>query len=228
MLRICLAIAVLITVVTSGAFAGEVSGIIIIDKRIRKKNLAPAVYDLRGAAVPNKSPQEPRSEFDRIAVWLEPEHAAPPARPITASIAQRDRRFDPELLVVPAGSTVEFPNDDPIFHNIFSLSRTQSFDLGYYPKGQSRSMKFQRPGIVQIYCHVHPNMYAAVVVAATPWFGKPGPDGAISWKDVPAGAYRMMAWHKIAGLYRKNVVVSSEAPVSVTLSIPVDEDQNGR
>jgi plastocyanin len=229
MVRICLSTAVLVAWLAPGAQAAEVSGVILINKKIEKRNVAPAVYDLRGAAVPNKSSPEPRNEFDRIAVWLEPDNGgARASKPITATIEQRDRRFDPELLIVPVGSTVAFPNQDPIFHNIFSLSRAQSFDLGYYPKGQSRSVRFQRPGVVQVYCHVHPNMYAAVVVTDTPWFGKPGAGGTVSWKDVPPGKYRMLAWHKVAGLFRKDVTVPDAGPVSVTLSIPLDEDENGR
>ena len=82
---------------------------------------------------------------------------------------QRNLRFDPDLLIVPTGSKVLFPNLDPVFHNIFSLSRTQTFDLGYYAEGKSREVVFSRPGIVQVYCHVHPEMYGVVVVTPSRW-----------------------------------------------------------
>jgi len=108
MVRICLSSAVLITWLAPGASGADVSGVILINKKIEKRNVAPAVYDLRGAAVPYKSAHEPRNEFDRIAVWLEPENgSAPASKPITATIEQRDRRFEPELLIVPVGSTVD-------------------------------------------------------------------------------------------------------------------------
>jgi plastocyanin len=211
------------------ASAGEVTGRILIERSVRKKTIAPVTYDLRGATTV-KEPRSngPTNDFENVAVWLESEQAAVPvARPLTAAIQQRDRHFDPELLIVPAGSTVEFPNNDPVFHNIFSLSRSQSFDLGYYPQGHSRSVKFQRAGIVQVYCHVHPKMYTAIVVTSSPWFGKPAPDGTVSWKEVPPGKYRLMAWHRVAGLFRKDLAVANSGVVSVTLSIPLDESENG-
>ncbi len=102
---------------------------------------------------------------------------ASPKPPVKAVLDQRDTRFDPEIVIVPTGSTVEFPNWDPIFHNVFSLSKTQPFDLGFYPKGQSRTVKFNHPGIVQVYCHIHANMYAAIIVTSSPWYAKPSADG---------------------------------------------------
>jgi plastocyanin len=206
-----------------------VSGRILIERSVRRKAIAPVTYDLRGA----NTVKEPTSggssnDYDNVAVWLEPQQDnIPPSKAVTATIHQRDRRFDPDLLIVPVGSTVEFPNNDPVFHNIFSLSRTQKFDLGYYPEGHSRSVKFQRTGIVQVYCHVHPKMYTAIVVTSSPWFGKPSAAGAVSWQDIPPGKYRMMAWHRVAGLFRKDVVVPDSGSVSVTLSIPLDESENG-
>ncbi len=100
---------------------------------------------------------------------------------------QQGSRFDPELIVVPTGSTIQFPNLDPIFHNVFSLSKARKFDLGYYPEGQSRSVKFNDAGVVQVYCHIHANMYAAIVVTDSPWYVKPEADGSFSFSNVPAG-----------------------------------------
>jgi plastocyanin len=228
MVRAHLCVAVVIAVGPSLAPAGEVSGRILIERSVRKKAIAPVTYDLRGATVKELRTVGPANDFESVAVWLEPEQPGVPAiKPITATIHQRDRRFDPELLIVPVGSTVEFPNNDPIFHNIFSLSHTQSFDLGYYPQDHSRSVKFQRTGIVQVYCHLHPKMYTAIVVTSSPWFAKPSPGGDVSWKDIPPGKYRMMVWHRVAGLFHKEVVVPDTGAVSVTLSIPLDETENG-
>ncbi len=208
----------------SFSVASEVHGRIVLQKKPKKHLLAPAVYDLRGMAMPDHpASQEPGNEFDQVAVWLE---SGPPAPPVTASLEQRNRRFYPELLVIPVGSSVEFPNFDAIFHNIFSLSRTQPFDLGYYPKGQSRTVKFPRAGIVQVYCHVHPNMYAAIVVTDTRWSGKPAKDGTFSWPDVPPGKYRLMIWQKFVGVFRKDVLVPETGDVSLDISIPVEEPEN--
>jgi len=110
--------------------ASQVSGKITIEKRVTKKTVAIAVYDLRGMAVRDGvSAGQNSNEFDRIAVWLD-SAVASAASPVTATVQQQNRRFEPDLLVIPVGSTVNFPNLDSIFHNVFSLLLTQSFDLG--------------------------------------------------------------------------------------------------
>ena len=91
--------------------------------------------------------------FHRVAVWIEPD-APISVVPGTAKMRQSGRRFDPDLVVVPVGSSVDFPNHGPIFHNIFSLSRSEMFNLGYYSEGKSRSVTFSHSGVVQVYCHI--------------------------------------------------------------------------
>ena len=215
--------AISLIALTSAVWAGDVSGHAVVTKRLTKKHVAPIVYNLRGTAPsPNVNDgAEAVNEFDRMVVILEGE-SQPPKPPITAVLDQRNTRFDTGLLVIPVGSTVEFPNSDPIFHNVFSLSKTQPFDLGFYPRGQSRSVKFNRAGIVQVYCHIHADMYAAIVVTASPWFAKPSHDGSFSWTGVPAGRYRLIAWHKIAGLHATDVTVPETGKVDVNISVPVD------
>ncbi len=213
--------------------AADVHGHALITKRLSKKALSPIVYNLRGAAAP-VSPRdtEPVNEFDRMVVILEARKGAgkdgaklAPKPPVTEMLNQQGARFQPDLIVVPIGSTVEFPNSDPIFHNVFSLSRAQPFDLGYSPQGQSRTVKFNNPGVIQVYCHIHANMYAAIVVTASPWFQKPSPDGGFSFSNVPAGRYQLTAWHKIAGLHKVDVEVPETGNVDVTIRVPVDAEQ---
>jgi plastocyanin len=201
--------------------AGEVIGHAVITKRLSKKALSPVVYNLRGTAPPAAPASEPVNEFDRMVVILDG-GSLPPKPPVTAVLDQRNGRFDPEIVIVPVGSAIDFPNFDPIFHNVFSLSKTQPFDLGFYPKGQSRTVKFNHAGIVQVYCHIHANMYAAIIVTSSPWYGKPSADGGFSWNDVPAGHYRVTAWHKIAGLYKTEVDVPESGKVEVSIQVPVD------
>ncbi len=217
------------------ALAGDVHGHALITRKLGKKALSPIVYNLRGTATP-VAPQdtEPENEFDRMVVILEagkeggagssPKMLAPKT-PVTEMLNQVRARFEPDLIVVPVGSTVEFPNSDPIFHNVFSLSKAQPFDLGYYPQGQSRTVKFNNPGVVQVYCHIHSNMYAAIVVTASPWFQKPASDGSFSFSNVPAGRYRLTAWHKIAGLHKVDVDVPEAGVADVTIRVPVDTEQ---
>lgn len=126
---------------TALAAAGDVTGHAVITKRLTKKAVASPVYNLRGATAPvAPSGGAPVNEFENTVIMMEGGPAAPNA-PITATIEQRNSHFDPELLVIPVGSTVQFPNFDPIFHNVFSLSRTEPFDLGFYPLGKSRTVK---------------------------------------------------------------------------------------
>lgn len=205
--------------------ASELSGKIIVQKILDRKAIVPAVYDLRGMAVSEPNPRQEVNQFERVAVWLESDRPAPLPR-ITASMAQRNRRFEPELLIVPEGSTVEFPNFDPIFHNIFSLSRVQSFDLGYYSEGKSRSVSFPRTGIVQVYCHVHPNMYGTIVVTSSRWFAKPASDGTFSWPDVPAGEYRLVIWQRFAGVCHKAVTVPKSGKIDILMAIPEEQPDN--
>ena len=201
--------------------AGEVIGHAVITKRLSKKALSPVVYNLRGTAPPAAPASEPVNEFDRMVIMLDG-GSLPSRPPVTAVLDQRNGRFDPEIVIVPVGSAIDFPNFDPIFHNVFSLSKTQPFDLGFYPKGQSRTVKFNHSGIVQVYCHIHANMYAAIIVTSSPWYGKPSADGSFSWNDVPAGHYRLTAWHKIAGLYKTEVDVPESGKVEVSIQVPVD------
>jgi hypothetical protein len=207
------------------ALAGDVHGHALITKRLSKKALSPIVYNLRGTAAP-VAPRdtEPVNEFDRMVVILEG-GTLPPKPPVTEALNQHGSRFEPDLIVVPIGSTVQFPNLDAIFHNVFSLSKAQAFDLGYYPQGQSRTVKFNNPGVVQVYCHIHANMYAAIVVTASPWFQKPSPDGSFSFSNVPAGRYRLTAWHKIAGLYKVEIDVPETGSAGVIIRVPVDTEQ---
>ena len=207
------------------ADAGDITVQVKITRRLTKKSVAPAVYNLRGAAAASAAPQpELVNEFDRTVVMLTGKKPAP-AEPQTITIEHRGGRFEPDLAVIPVGSTVWFPNADPIFHNVFSLSRSQQFDLGFYPQSKSKSVTFAHAGIVQVYCHIHANMYAAIVVTDSPWYGKPAADGDISWSNVPAGHYRVSAWHKVAGLYQAEVDVPANGKVQVTIHVPLDSER---
>jgi plastocyanin len=204
------------------AYSGDITGHAIVTKRLTKKTVSPVVYDLRGTPPRQAAGEsEPVNEFERMVVILEGGSAAPKA-PVSVVLDQRGSRFDNDLVAIPVGSTVEFLNSDPIFHNVFSLSKAQPFDLGYYPRGQSRSVQFKHPGIVQVYCHIHANMYAAIVVTRSPWFAKPASDGSFSWEGVPPGRYRLTAWHKIAGMYATDVTVPETGHVEVSIRVPVD------
>jgi plastocyanin len=106
---------------------------------------------------------------------------------------QRNKTFVPHLLAIPVGSTVTFPNDDPIFHNVFSLSRPQPFDLGLYRSGSSKSRVFTEPGTYRIFCNIHPQMTGLLLVVPTSWIAERNADGSYKL-DLPPGRYRLTAW----------------------------------
>ena len=154
--------------------AGQASltGHVAVTKVLTRKRITLPSYQLRGAAIAAAEPASTLSsasradELARVVVYLEGPGLTR-GTPAAATLTQKNRRFDPEIVVIPAGSTVSFPNADPIYHNVFSLSKVMQFDLGYYPTGQTRLVKFERPGVVQVYCHLHTDMSAAILVVPT-------------------------------------------------------------
>jgi plastocyanin len=210
--------------------AGEVRGKIVIDQPLTRRNVtAPVGLYQRGTGVELKTDQNLDAisfEKSHVVVYLEGAPGGVSKTVPAASIEQTDRRFSPDLIVIPAGSTVSFPNFDPIFHNVFSLSKAKSFDLGNYPKGQSRTVTFPKPGIVAVYCHLHPNMAASIVVTPGAWGVKADADGTFSLKDVPPGRYTVVAWHKVAGAFRKTITVQDGQPSEVKFTLPYVEEKD--
>jgi plastocyanin len=135
-------------------------------------------------------------------------------------LAQRDTAFTPAVLVVPVGSTVEFPNLDDFFHNVFSYSSPKRFDLGRYPRGESKSVRFDERGIVRIYCEVHESMRSAVIVTPNPYHAVVAEDGSFAIDDVPAGRHVLEIWHSDHDV--RVVTVDVEAGRTTTLSIELD------
>ena len=113
----------------------------------------------------------------------------------STAVSQQDTAFVPAVIVVPRGATVDFQNDDPFFHNVFSYSQAKRFDLGRYPAGQSKSVTFEETGIVKVYCEVHDFMRAAVLVLDSPYHSPVSEDGSFTIRGVPPGTYEMVAWH---------------------------------
>jgi plastocyanin len=214
--------------VAAAVLAGaDIHGTIIIDRKLSRHNVtASAGMYQRGVAVELGADGEADPlEFERshVAVYLEGGPKSPVTESAKASIEQKDRRFVPDLVVIPAGSAVSFPNFDPIFHNVFSLSKAKSFDLGNYREGQSRLVTFPVPGLVAVYCHLHSNMAASIVVAPSRWAVRVNKDGVFSLKDVPAGTYTVVAWHKTAGTFRKTVTIGEKQDATVSFTLPYAE-----
>ena len=148
-------------------------------------------------------------------VWLE---GAGGNRPGNVQVVTQDKAFAPGVVVVAPGSSVSFPNYDPFNHNVFSLSEEQPFDLGLYGRNETRIARFTKPGIIPVYCNVHAQMAAVVVVIESPFHGRPAADGSFTLSGVPPGDYRVQVWHDRGGRISQPITVgSSNAPVDLTL-----------
>jgi len=199
-------------VAPESAFAEKIQGTVVIKKKLTKRRVTaevPMYQRGAGVALAADPEQDPvASERARVAIWLDGPITKDAPSGVSAKLDQTNRRFSPELLVIQAGSKVSFPNNDPVFHNVFSLSRPKSFDLGNYPQGDTRFVTFSEPGIVYVSCHLHPNMSAAVVVTPNKWNTLADRDGRFELKDVPPGKYTVVAWHKAAGYFRRPVTLT--------------------
>ena len=141
-----------------------------------------------------------RRDYTGVLLWLEPvDRPAPaPRPPKRVQMIQKEKRFTPHVIAIPLGSTVDFPNFDPIFHNAFSNFSGQPFDIGLYPPGSTRSWIFKQPGIVRVFCNIHPTMSAVIGVFSTPWFAVTPVSGQFTMPDVPAGEYQLRIFHERA------------------------------
>lgn len=179
------------------AAAGVAGRIVILEKDNKPSpDLGDAVLYLEGAATPGTT-----------------------AKPVTVEIAITDKVYAPHVVVVPVGSTVRFPNHDPFNHNVFSVSEPNSFDLGLYGRGEAKSHTFEQPGLVRIYCNVHPRMVAYVWVMANRYYAQPANDGSFVIDNVAPGRYRLHVWHeRIPTEVVKDVTAGSGGDFQIALN----------
>jgi plastocyanin len=174
-MRVLAGMVALLALGGGAALANRIAGRIVILEKENKpsQDLGDAVVYLEGTATP-----------------------ATAAAPVTVEIAITDKVYAPHVVVVPVGSTVRFPNHDPFNHNVFSLSEPNTFDLGLYGRGEVKSQTFAKPGLVRVYCNVHPRMVAYVLVMANRLYAQPGQDGSFVIENVPPGRHRLHVWHE--------------------------------
>jgi plastocyanin len=185
-----------------------------------------AAGTLRGRVEMLEKKGKKAKDLSEVVVWVEgPKVAPPPAR---ATINMRKKRFEPPLVVVPVGGEVAFPNMDPILHNAFSVTRGNSFDLDLYKKPNSRSHVFRTPGIVRVYCNIHPQMSAFVVVRDNPFWAQASSDGRFTIADVPAGRWVVKAWHARSGEISQDVQVTEAGVVDLALTLDASRYKRAR
>jgi plastocyanin len=153
------------------------------------------------------------------AVWFEPDGGGSAPRPRRAEMVTMKKQFTPQLVVVPVGSTVAFPNQDPILHNVFSVSGKNRFDLGLLGAGKGKSVVFRESGLVRVFCNVHHAMFANVLVVATPHYARIGKDGSFRIDGVPRSKGKLHFWHARSEPLQRALAVP--APNELRLELPI-------
>ena len=178
-----------------------------------------APYGSRALGSQGRPPREIRN----VVVYLQ----GMPATAVASrryELRQEGELFLPHVLAVAKGATVDFVNADAFYHNVFSLSRAGTFDLGRFPRGQTRDRKFDTAGLVKVFCHIHSDMSAVIMVFDNPWFTTAGDDGEFVLNDVPAGRRTVTAWHeRIGEAPPQTVGVPAGGEATVEFSLPVTE-----
>jgi plastocyanin len=202
MVRPCLALVVLLWIVAAGGAQTQEPGSIVGHIRLKiplpGAALASSAYATRAV----HRDKHPLPEIRNVVISLKnvSYRGALPVR--TIELRQEQETFVPHVTAITRGSTVDFPNDDPIYHNVFSLSSAATFNLGRYPKGDSRHETLSRIGVVKVYCQIHSHMSATILVFDHPYFAIPeidgpsGRDGSFTLPNVPPGDYTLIGWHE--------------------------------
>jgi plastocyanin len=200
----------------AGVRTGRIAGSVRLESASSWRLATPGAYPTRriGAVAAGEA-----SELENVVVFIRDASGAAP--PMRVTVRQSDEVFVPHVVAVTAGSTVEFPNDDLVFHNVFSLSKAATFDLGRYPKGASKSATFTKPGIVKVYCHLHAHMSALVRVFEHPFFTVVDREGRFELEGVEPGVHEVAAWHERAGEQTLRVTVESGNTHEVVFALPL-------
>jgi plastocyanin len=202
-----------------GPTTGRIEGFVRLTAQ-PARSVQSGVYPSRRVTAP-VAPTSP--EMSNVVVFIKDAPAREALHMTRATITQKDEAFVPRVVAITTGSSVEFPNFDPYFHNVFSLSRAASFDLGRFPRGDSRTRKFTTSGLVKVYCQIHSHMSASILVFDHDYFQIPGANGSFALDEVPAGSYQISAWHERIGESIRQVRVEPGQRIRVEFSLPVND-----
>jgi plastocyanin len=177
---------------------GRIEGVASIAPVLTGTRARIRVYDEPGTPPPKR--ERDGQALANVVIYLNAAPAlrgvTPPIVHATAALHQRDETFVPHVLPVVVGTTVEFTNDDPLFHDVFSLSSVRAFDLQRFPQGTSRTVAFSKPGVVEVFCHIHADMSAYILVLGNAFFVSPDSSGHFALDGVPPGDYQLVAWYE--------------------------------
>ena len=196
--------------------AGSLRGRVEIRRATPAPERRPGVADLHAPAareVPDRR---------RAVVYLEtaPRGAFEEREPQRGRMDQRNETFIPNVLAVTVGSVVDFPNNDSTYHNVFSLSKPKRFDLGRYAQGRSKSVRFDRPGIVRVFCDIHSHMSAFIVVFNHRYFDTTDAEGRYRIDGIPSGTYSVAAWHDGTNRDSRTVTIPDSGAVELDFVVP--------
>lgn len=198
--------------------SGTIIGHVTLTTRVRAPLPANA-YPSR-AIGKHDAPTTP--EIRNVVVYLKDPSFSGVLPVSRVELRQQNETFLPHVLAITKGSTVEFPNDDPFFHNVFSFSSAASFNLGRYPRGQSKVQKFTKAGLVKVFCDIHSHMSASILVLDHPYFAIPAVDGTYEIANVPSGQYTIVGWHERVGERSAGVQVQPGRASTIDLTVPIE------
>lgn len=199
-----------------GITTGSIRGRLDVRRLVTVPLPRPGVGDLGGRAIRGVP------DVRRGLVYLDvaPRSAFDDRDPGRAVMDQRNETFAPRLLAVQTGTTVDFPNSDATFHNVFSLSRARRFDLGRYAAGKTKSVRFDRPGVVRVFCDIHSHMSAFIVVFNHPFFRVTDADGRFRIDNVPPGTYTVVGWYEGEARAQRSITVAAGGAADLELVVP--------
>ncbi len=210
----------------SGGETGSLEGTVTLGPELNSRRVRFSLYpDVRPPTLPSSSAAAP--EATNVVVFLEtaaPIADAATSRTASQTMQQVSQSFLPHVLPVLKGTTVEFPNGDPIYHNVFSLSKAASFDLGRYPRGNSRVVRFETPGVVKVFCHIHPDMSGIILVLDNPYFTVPEAGGHYQIGGIPPGEYIVHAWHERARPIHRKITIEAGRATALHFAIPLRDE----
>lgn len=203
--------------------AGSLEGRVVLTRELSARRPRFRLYAEHGGQPVPAGGAGDTLEYGNVVIYIDSASGPAPAAQPDLRIRQVNETFLPHVLPVLVGSTVRFPNEDPFFHNVFSLSRARTFDLGRFPQGASKSVVFNRAGVVQVFCHIHSDMTAVILVRDNPFFTVPDGDGRFRLDGIPPGTYRAVVWHERIRPYAASVTISPGQATGIEFTIPLTE-----